>query len=191
MGVDGKYRQMVKPLRLFVFALSLCALVSLDVAEAQIPREEPTDNVRRRAAEKLLARNPYWDGFRLKHQGDCAGAIELLRPLAKGGRGFEDAQVALGECLVQQAGIVNLADAASRMQGILVELYVVKQGPNADPIDGAKWAHLYLTNPNRLTIGAPVFIAHVIDNLQSQITTDEWLLGKERARVWTPRFDAP
>ena len=78
-----------------------------------------------------------------------------------------------------------------KAQGILVELYVVKQGPNADPIDGAKWAHLYLTNPSRLTIGAPVFIAHVIDNLQSQITTNEWLLGKERARLWTPRFDAP
>ena len=31
-----------------------------------------------------------------------------------------------------------------------------QSGPDRDPVEAAKWAHLYLTNPTRLNLGAPV-----------------------------------
>ena len=186
-------------------------------SQAQNTSSDANESVRRRAAEKELRFNPYWEGFRLKQQGNCAAAVPLLRPLAKLGHGHEDAQVALAECLIQQAGVANLTEQAARLetaqvsdqgkydealkwltkaanagdfkaQGVLVELYVVRLGPSKNAQEAAKWAHLYLTNPVRLTIGAPVVIAHSIENLQSQMSQDDWLIGKEYARQWTPSF---
>jgi hypothetical protein len=229
MGINGKYWRMV----VWRDALARCALsltflctalpaitdTVISTSQAQNTSRETTDGVRRRASEKELRYNPYWEGFRLKQQGNCAEAVPLLRPLAKLGHGHEDAQVALAECLIEQAGVANLTEQAARLetatvshqdnykealewlelaanvgdfkaQGVLVELYVVRLGPSQNLQEAAKWAHLYLTNPVRLTIGAPVAIAHSLENLQSQMSEDDWLIGKEQARQWTPRFAA-
>lgn len=207
-------------LALVITSLPAMTAGLLTQAQAQGTSQEATEAVRRRASEKELRYSPYWEGFRLKQQGDCAAAVPLLRPLAKLGRGHEDAQVALAECLIQQAGVVNLTEQAARRetalvsdqdkyqealdwlkkaahagafkaQGVLVELYVVRLGPEESAQEASKWAHLYLTNPKRLTIGAPVMIAHSIENLQAQMSRDDWLIGKELARQWTPLFTKP
>ncbi len=193
----------------------LAAMIIAEQVDAQIHRETPKQNVTRRQAEQMTRINPYWKGFILKAQGDCATASKHLRPIAKLGFGYEEAQVALGQCLLQIAGfsqtaavqpdraglikeaafieaiawLQRAAEAGNfKAQGVLVSLYAVNLGPNTDLVEGAKWAHLYLTNPTRLNLGAPVLTQASINQLKDNMDTDNWLIGKERARAWTPRF---
>jgi hypothetical protein len=153
--------------------LILIGVLLIEPALAQSRAETPSDNVRRRQAENDSKRSPYWDGFILKHQGNCVEAITKLAPLANRGFGYEDAQTALGECHLQLAGLdVSGGTAPTReamfaapdfttglkwigkaaraghfeAQAIMVSLYAAGLGPNEDVIEGAKWAHLYLTN---------------------------------------------
>ncbi|MBT5518419.1 MAG: hypothetical protein HOK33_05715 [Rhodobiaceae bacterium] len=213
MGLYGKHRQLVN--YLFPLAVAL-VLTSLDIAQAQSRRTDPQDIVRQRQAERKANHSPYWDGFVLKHQGNCAEAIAKLQPLANRGFGFEDAQTALGECYLTLAGLApegGTAPARSDMlatadykqgvqwiskaaqaghfgaQGVLVRLYAAGLGPSGDKIDAAEWAHLYLTNPQRLSLGAPVSVAFAIEQLEKTMSRTAWLQGKERARNWAPVFD--
>jgi hypothetical protein len=183
---------------------------------AQSRAETPSDNVRRRQAENDSKRSPYWDGFILKHQGNCVEAITKLAPLANRGFGYEDAQTALGECHLQLAGLdVSGGTAPTReamfaapdfttglkwigkaaraghfeAQAIMVSLYAAGLGPNEDVIEGAKWAHLYLTNPSRLNLGAPIMAVVSIDQLRASMDRTSWLIGKQRARDWVPLYD--
>jgi hypothetical protein len=190
-----------------------------DYAEAQSRRmPSANDEVRQRRAAKLASRNPYWDGFILKHEGNCSEAIDKLRPLAKRGFGFEGAQTALGECYLDRAGlsgqggdvppradVIGTQDFKSALlwlgraanaghfeaQANIINLYAVGLGPDKDNLEAAKWAHLYLTNPQRLNLGVPVQIGDALAQLQSDMDKDSWLLGKERARIWVPVYLKP
>lgn len=215
MGLDGEYRTLVKhaPLAAFLVALAF-AQIGFNPAFAQ-NRQSSADDVRQRRAAQQANRNPYWDGFILKHEGNCLEAIGKLQPIAKRGFGFEDAQTALGECYLDKAGlsgnggtpptrgaladnrdfkyglkwISNAANAGHfGAQAVMVNLYAVGLGPDEDNLEAAKWAHLYLTNPQRLNLGAPVVVADSLAILQGQMAKDEWLLGKERARIWVPVY---
>ena len=85
-------------------------------------------------------------------------------------------------------------------QALLVELYGAGYGvgygasadndPSAknDPIEGAKWAHLYLNNAARQNLGVPILAESAIEALRAQLSERQWLLGKERARQWTPLY---
>ncbi|MEC8094393.1 MAG: hypothetical protein VX103_02440, partial [Pseudomonadota bacterium] len=75
-----------------------------------------------------------------------------------------------------------------KAQGILIALYAANLGPDRNPIEAAKWAHLYLTNPTRLNLGAPVLAQGAIDALEVRLDRETWLAGKERARTWIPVF---
>lgn len=185
-------------------------------AQAQSRRQDPQDIVRQRQAARKAQHSPYWDAFVLKHEGNCAQAIAKLQPLAKRGFGFEDAQTALGECHLTLAGLpaeggtappraqmlatqdyavgvewISKAAKAGHFgaQGVLVSLYAADLGPTTNKIDAAEWAHLYLTNPQRLNLGAPVLVAFAIEELEKNMSRTLWLQGKERARNWAPVFD--
>lgn len=208
---------MVKPLPLWLLLAGfLAADAALVHAEAQVRQERPSDNVRRRQAERKAAHSPYWDGFVLKHQGNCREAVGKLEPLAKRGFGFEDAQTALGECHLTLAGLSHLGGTAPardsltanadyqtglkwvlraamaghfEAQGVIINLYAADLGPDTDKVEAAKWAHLYLTNPQRLNLGAPVMAADAINRLKEDMDRNSWLVGKERARRWVPVYD--
>lgn len=55
-------------------------------------------------------------------------------------------------------------------------------------VNGAMWAHLYLTNPLRLQIGAPIIGEKKLKKLENNMTKNQWLLGKELARNWFPVY---
>ena len=213
MGLHGECRALVSRAILSV----LLGVVTVEPALAQTRIETPDENVRRRQAEQRAATSPYWDGFILKHQGNCTAALKKLTPLAELGAGYEDAQTALGECHLQLAGlslqgddaptraslsdnthyrsgldwISTAANAGSfEAQAVMVSLYAAGLGPTESRVEGALWAHLYLTNPTRLNLGAPVLAAVSIDNLKNAMSTDEWLIGKQKARQWVPRYGA-
>jgi hypothetical protein len=213
LGVYGEYRQLVN----FLFSLAvLLVLTTLDIAQAQSRRQEPQEVMRKRQAERKAQNSPYWDGFVLKYQGNCAEAVAKLQPLAKRGFGFEDAQTALGECHLTLAGLPAdggtappraqmlampdyalgvqwLAKAAKAghfgAQGVLISLYAAELGPTTDKIDAARWAHLYLTNPQRLGLGAPITVGFAIEALEKNMPRRLWLQGKERARNWAPVYE--
>ena len=133
-----------------------------------------------------------------------------LEPLALRGFGFEDAQTALGECYLQlagldtnassvptrhtifkvtdfQSGLVDRKNSARRsFQGASGDdcVYAAGLGPDEDKIEGAKWAHLYLKNPSKLNLGAPIDAVVSIDQIKASMDNESWLIGKERARVW-------
>ncbi len=201
------------------FFISVLALwLSTDIAIAQSRTETPGENVRRRQAEEKRRTAPYWDGFILKHQGNCREAIGKLTPLAQLGVGYEDAQTALGECYLKLAGLdAEGGDAPARAslidnsdyqtgltwintaansggfeaQAIMVSLYAADLGPTQSDVDGAVWAHLYLTNPTRLNLGAPPLAVASINSLKTSMSNDSWLLGKQKARQWVPTYAPP
>lgn len=200
-----------------LFCIAFCVWVFVEPAFAQ-SREAPGDNVRRRQAERAAQNAPYWDGFILKHNGKCNEAIVKLTPLARLGVGYEDAQTALGECHLQLAGFdIKTAQPPTRAalaenqnyqtglawigvaanaghfeaQGLMVSLYAAGLGPSIKPIDGALWAHLYLTNPSRLNLGVPILASASIEHLEANISSDIWLRGKQKARRWVPQYALP
>lgn len=205
---------MVKLLFFSVFAV---LLLGIDTAAAQ-RSSSGVDEVRKRRVASQANRNPYWDGFILKHEGNCLEAIGKLQPIAKRGFGYEHAQTALGECYLDKAGlnghggkppsrndifdnrdfkhglkwISNAANAGHfEAQAVMINLYSVGLGPDEDNLEAAKWAHLYLTNPQRLNLGAPIVVGDALGDLQARMSKDDWLLGKERARIWVPVYQKP
>lgn len=181
-------------------------------------RASASDELRARAQQRKPIRNPYWDGFILKLEGNCADAQDKLRPIARQGFGYEEAQTALGECLIYLAGLnpsretlpsrqeimqkpqfhegidwLEMAANANSFtaQGILIALYAANLGPTEDPVEAAKWAHLYLSNPVRLNLGVPVLAQVSIDTLRDGMDKQSWLAGKEKARLWVPAFTPP
>ncbi len=197
-------------------ALTVSALILLNLpAEAQ-RQSRPSDMVRERAAVARDVLDPYWSGFIAKARGNCDLAVQELAAFAALGRGFEDAQTALGLCEMMRAGykpdmpdngqsaalarqtgfmrgreLVNrAADAGFHgAQAEMARLYMFNIGPEKDPAEGAKWAHLYLTNPVRLSIGLENNIEDVVAHLEAIMSPQAWLEGKERARYWYPVFD--
>ena len=101
--------------------------------------------------------------------------------------------------------ILRAANAGHfRAQASLVSLYADDLAPpnsamdaTQDPskgiydthVKGAMWAHLYLTNPLRLQIGAPIIDEAKLKKLENKMLKNKWLLGKELARNWIPVYD--
>ncbi len=214
MGIHGKYRRVVARLKSWA-GVCVLVLTSMSDAAAQSSDRQISDDLRARRAAREALKNPYWDGFILKYEGNCEAAASKLYPIAALGLGYEEAQTALGECLLSLAGlpddrsppparetifdknnfqnglswIMTAAQSGGfKAQGILVALYAANLGPDRDPVEAAKWSHLYLTNPTRLNLGAAVLAQASIDVLEARLDRETWLAGKERARRWTPIF---
>ncbi|MDD9841844.1 MAG: hypothetical protein OXU76_04185 [Alphaproteobacteria bacterium] len=161
---------------------------------------------------------PYWKGFILRQAGQCEEAILQLKPLAIRGQGYENAQLALGLCLMEMAGLPTAATppparatmfakaqfreglawvtqaanaGAFSAQAAMLALYAANLGPDRNAQQAAMWVHLYLTNPMRLHLGAPVDATATIQQLKKTISQKDWLAGKELARLWVPHYTEP
>lgn len=124
--------------------------------------------------------------------GTTAATVDLL-PRAM--PSLEKPQVKPAEILKNpgfQRGVDWIVTAANagdfKAQASLIALFNIGLGVSTDSIEAAKWVHLYLTNPKRLTFGAPIAAANAINTLQAATHPDDWLRGKERARNWTPTY---
>src|SRR5271156_6342949 len=124
------------------------------------------------AAKPKLQLNPYEQAMRLKEQGNCVKAIELLEPQAKLGRGYEVAQLNLGQCYVAVAEskqdveekrkirlqgvqwIIKAADAGlAGAQAELVRLTLQGGWIKIEPAEAGKWYLLWKRNPRRSQLG--------------------------------------
>lgn len=177
----------------------------------ELPRHEDKDWERRNDPARV-----YWEGFRLMNEGSCDAAIRRLEPLARRGRGFEHAQHGLGVCQLRLAGMPENASTnvpeeaqlradprfeegmtwvlrAARAgqfdaQRTLIALYVAGLGPTDDPLDLARWLHLYNVNPTRQTLGIIDPDDALLTRARTLLTDEQILKGRIEAREWTPAF---
>jgi hypothetical protein len=201
--------------------LTLSCLVALQASAQGLPND-PRRPGYLEVRERANYRDPnefYWEGFRLKNDGECDGAIDRLKPLATRGRGFEQAQLALGICQLRLAGmpqnaatalpnaeklrtdpdfsegvtwIERAAEAGTfEAQRTLIALYVAGVGPSEDPVDLGSWLHLYDVNPMRLSLGAQENDTELLNRARAMLSDRQELLGRARARQWVPSFWAP
>ncbi len=108
----------------------------------------------------------YSAGIDLKKKGDCKAAIERLRPVANLGPGYENAQTALGECLLPTGPnpandqvleammwLTRAADGGwTEAQGKLAAVYALGPTAQRNLDEAAYWLTLYRGNAtlNRL-----------------------------------------
>jgi hypothetical protein len=149
----------------------------------------------------------YSEGLDLKAKGDCAGAIAKLRPIANIGPGYENAQTALGVCLLQSAakngdlssdyleGLTWLRRAGDagwpEAQGALALAHGFGPTGIRNGEEAAYWLTLYDTNPSKSRIGfvpvAPADIAAVGKSLSAKDRS----AGETRARAWVRKVWLP
>lgn len=113
------------------------------------------------------ANEAYSAGMDLKKKGDCKAAAEKLKPVAELGPGYENAQSALGECLLPTApnaptdqvleAMMWLSRAAdggwTEAQGRLAWVYALGPTAQRNLDEAAYWLTLYRMNASMARIG--------------------------------------
>ena len=148
----------------------------------------------------------YGQGVELKAKGDCKAAVLKLRGPANLGPGYENAQTALGECLLQNAGGGDLSSeylegltwlrrAADggwpEAQAMLAYAHVA--GPSAlrNTNEAAYWLALYDTNPTKGRVGFMPFDAGALATIRAALTPADKAAGEKRASAWVRKVWIP
>lgn len=141
----------------------------------------------------------YIQAIALKDQGDCPGAIVLLKPVAGLGPGYETAQTALGECLLTQddtreEGVTWLTRAADagwpEAQFALAEYYSA-DSPAHDGVTAAYWLALFDNNPIQARIGFRPPDPTTVTRLHARLSAAEKEAGAKQAAGWTRKLWIP
>ena len=160
--------------------------------------ERPPDPATQRA-------NNYDRALELKAHADCVHAVPLFEPLAKLGKGYEPAQLQLGQCYLDLASAATSAGQAeqyrtqaadwilkaansqlSTAQEQAAKLELDGIGVPADPIEAGKWFLLLERNPLRPLVGPAVIDPALQQRLQQRLTDAEWAQARARADQWKP-----
>lgn len=140
----------------------------------------------------------YIQAMALKAKGDCAAAITLLRPVARLGPGYENAQTALGECLVadeteREEGMTWLTRAADagwpEAQATLAAYFGGDATRNGG--EAAYWLALYDMNPSKARVGFRAPDARVLGALRGSLSDAEKAEGHRRAAAWQRKLWLP
>ncbi|MBL8644197.1 MAG: sel1 repeat family protein, partial [Rhodospirillaceae bacterium] len=113
------------------------------------------------------ANQAYSAGMEQKKAGDCKGAVDKLRPVANLGPGYENAQFALGECLLPTGpnpasdqvleAMMWLTRAAeggwTEAQGRLAYVYALGPTAQRNLDEAAYWLAVYRGNASLARIG--------------------------------------
>jgi hypothetical protein len=147
----------------------------------------------------------YATAMALKAKGDCTGAVPKLRQVAALGPGYEGAQTALGECLLQgdtaeltaeyQEGLTWLWRAADsgwpEAQAGLAYAYAL--GPKAvrNTDEAAYWLALYRNNTGKARIGFTPPPADRLAAIDTAIPATAKAAGGKRAETWQRKVWLP
>ncbi len=148
----------------------------------------------------------YAEAIGMKAAGNCPGAVPKLRQVATLGVGYENAQTALGECLLQATGNSELS--ADYLEGLtwlhrageagwpeaqfrLATIHAL--GPKAlrNDDEAGYWFALFNTNTGKSRVGFVAPTGAQVAALDSAISPAAKKSGAERAakwerKVWTP-----
>lgn len=141
----------------------------------------------------------YIQATELKAKGDCTNAIALLRPVARLGPGYENAQTALGECLLLQAGtndegvtwLNRAADAGWPEAQAQMALYYGGESAARNPSEAAYWLALYDSNPSKARIGFRAVDPARITAVRDSLSEAEKTAGIKRAATWERKLWIP
>jgi hypothetical protein len=152
-----------------------------------------------------LQANNYDRALSLKSQSDCIHAIPLFEPLAKRGKGYEVAQLQLGQCYLEVARTATSTEEAerSRVQGATWILKAANSqlstaqeqaaklaldgiGIAPDPIEAGKWFLLLQRNPLRPLVGPAVIDPNLQARLHQRLSDADWAEARLRADQWKP-----
>ena len=148
----------------------------------------------------------YSQGMDLKAKGDCKGASIKLRPPANLGPGYENAQTALGECLLQVAGNGDLS--SDYLEGLawlrraadggwpeaqldLAQTYLMGPATFRNTAEAAYWLALYDANGGKSRIGFVAFDPSELAALRTKIPAADKALAEKRAAQWQRKVWLP
>jgi hypothetical protein len=143
------------------------------------------------------ANEAYSAGMDLKKKGDCKAAAEKLKPVAELGPGYENAQGALGDCLLPTApgapadqtleAMMWLSRAAdggwTEAQGRLAWVYALGPSAQRNLDEAAYWLTIYRMNASMTRIG-------FVPMDPAQEAAVEKAVGPDRLRAAAPRAAA-
>ncbi len=143
----------------------------------------------------------YATATELHARGKCREAAAIYFQVAMQGKGYEDAQYRLGECLIRLAGtadfstdylegLVWLRRAAEagwpEAQGALAVQYL--EGPQnmRNPVEAAMWLNLYENNIGQKRLGFTPLATASIDRLKTTLNAADRAEGDRLAQSWRP-----
>jgi hypothetical protein len=144
------------------------------------------------------ANTAYADAMALKAHGDCAGAVPKLRQVAALGPGYEGAQTALGECVIQPTKTDMTSDYAEGLMWLLraadsgwpeaqAQLaYAYALGPTAirNANEAAYWLALYRGNTGKSRVGFVPMPADQLSAVVKSLPPETLAAGQARADKW-------
>ena len=141
----------------------------------------------------------YIQATEFKAKGDCATAVKLLRPVAKLGPGYENAQTALGECLLASADqkeegltwLTRAADAGWPEAQAALALHFGAESPSHQGEEAAYWLALYDANPNKARVGFQTPDPRPLSALRITLSEAEKSAGAKRASAWQQKLWIP
>ncbi|MDX2143350.1 MAG: hypothetical protein SFV19_08350 [Rhodospirillaceae bacterium] len=157
------------------------------------------------------ANKAYSDGIDLKRRGDCKAALAKLEPVAKLGPGYENAQFALGDCLIGLAStgdsamfadgltwLIRAADGGwTEAQGKLAQIYALGPMEQHNLDEAAYWLALYRGNASLARIGFTPMESGVESAIAAAVGADRLRAANARAAQWRrnswipPKTEAP
>jgi TPR repeat protein len=141
----------------------------------------------------------YIQATEFKAKGDCATAVKLLRPVAKLGPGYENAQTALGECLLENAEereegmtwLTRAADAGWPEAQALLAFQFGGDSPAHDGEEAAYWLALYDANPNKARVAFRAPDPKTMSAVRVALSETEKAAGLKRAAGWKQKLWIP
>ncbi|MDB5363227.1 MAG: hypothetical protein JWO51_4524 [Rhodospirillales bacterium] len=173
-------------------ALAAC-LISLGLMSLPPAAHADEDSNRSKSQRLIQSFTPYERAMYYKQQGKFAEAIEILEPMAAQGKGFEMAQLSLGQCYIAtgaaatppEAGhdalikgtkwILAASDAglpAAQVQ--LVHMMLDGGHFKVEPAAAGMWYLIWKRNPARLQTGTTDLDPTTLRKLQTSLTPEDW-----------------
>ena len=149
----------------------------------------------------------YTEGVDFKNQGNCPAAVVKLRPVAGIGPGYENAQTALGACLLDvgakasppapdyDEGLTWLKRAADagwpEAQAALAQAYTFGPQTVRNGEEAGYWLALYETNPTKARVGYTAMAAADVVPIQKALSAEDRARGAKRAVIWERKVWIP
>ena len=180
---------------------------SLPPVNDQRQHRASAEEDRREAARPPTMTDAYERILQLKSTSGCQAAIPALEPLANIGRGYEVAQLQLGQCYLETASagpadaidqtrikgagwVLRAANAdLPKAQEDAARLCLDGTGTAADPIEAGKWYLLLQRNPRRPIFGPVKIDPDLEARLRRSLQDSDWQQARMRADQWRPAVE--
>lgn len=162
-------------------------------------RRDDNGNIVPTARELDPAGTLYSDTLDAANAGECSQeTISVLTCYAYRGHGYEGAQTALGQCLIEakqpQDGLLWLNRAADAgwpdAQKALAHIYLDGKTTDVDLVAAGKWAVLYSKNPSLLSLGV-LPEKKLSEEIRERLSQTDRSEAMRQANAWNAKFWTP